>query len=656
MQKAAVFFFQLLILRRLLRAQEDPVGAGVNSPQDCSLECIRGGEAGCEYCRISRADVERARGFHSIEAFGTSNNGKFGKLCSTFNSFTNPTLIPLDFAPYFEEEVGAIRGCIPLPCFALLGAENPEICQHYVRAPRDVTVEFVNDTNPKYDTIVVSWRPSNFGIAFLRGFQVSLQALGGSPVSCQLFLFHSNLSLPASRAQTVYRSDPFSSLPLGVQYKATVMALPVPEKWDGFSNSQMFSTRSCAEKNGFELCKNDWYPRHIEVQQKGTEIIVTFNLAPPNLGIRGYFSLCYGEGTKKYTDIRPNSTKNKTHYSYNLNGLQQGTNYTCEIAADEVDAVRKIFIVQVMQNQQAKPFNSSSPLALILPLGLVLVAIFVVLLILLTRQRPKLWMKKVDITAVYLDVIEECQDESPQEEVVALPISGLIPPRLLICYSRRDGPAHVKAIMQLGAFMRKHMGTQVYLDLWDSLSIAEEGAMTWYCRQIQESDFVLVVCSRGLSCRPELMQPHLEEDGEEEEEELGCDSNTLCSVAAVALICEQVGRAKARGEDLSKYMAAIFEYSEETDIPAELDLVSHYSITRDFPLLFSHLHGLALHRPGGYLKIEHLSEESFTKLPAGAALQVAICEAGRLLREKEQQSAAGGQLKHFKTAIHSNPV
>lgn len=45
------------------------------------------------------------------------------------------------------------------------------------------------------------------GIAFLRGFQVSLQALGGSSVACQLFLFHRNLSLEASHAQRVERAD-----------------------------------------------------------------------------------------------------------------------------------------------------------------------------------------------------------------------------------------------------------------------------------------------------------------------------------------------------------------------------------------------------------------------------------------------------------------
>lgn len=183
---------------------------------------------------------------------------------------------------------------------------------------------------------------------------------------------------------------------------------------------------------------------------------------------------------------------------------------------------------------------------------------------------------------------------------------------------------------------------QVCLDLWDSLSVAREGSMAWHCRQIQESDFILVICSRSLNHRPE--PPDTEGDNEDEEADGGLDlgSNAFSSDAAVQLIGEEVGRAKARGQDLSKYMAAIFEYSEETDIPTELRLVSHYMLTSDLALLFSHLHGVALHRPGGYLKINHISEEGFTKLPAGAALQRAIYEAGMALRAKSHHSVEEG--------------
>lgn len=180
--------------------------------------------------------------------------------------------------------------------------------------------------------------------------------------------------------------------------------------------------------------------------------------------------------------------------------------------------------------------------------------------------------------------------------------------------------------------------SQVCLDLWDSLSVAEEGSMAWHCRQIRECDFVLVICSRGLNHGPEPPEP--EGDDEDEEADTGLDfgSKAFRFDAAVHLIGEEVGRAKARAQDLSKYMAAIFEYSEEADIPTELRLVSHYTLTVDLPLLFSHLHGVALHRPGGYLKITHISEEGFAKLPAGAALQWAIYEAGIAMRAKRHHS------------------
>ncbi|XP_034552657.1 interleukin-17 receptor D [Notolabrus celidotus] len=602
MWKAALIFYHLSALGWPLQAQEDVTDAVIR-PQDCSLDCIRQGEPGCEYCRITTSDVKTALGFKTVDMFG---------------------------------------GCIPKPCFDLLGKEDPELCQHYVRAPNDVKVELVQESNPKSDTIVVSWKPSYYGIAFLRGFQVLLQTLGGSSFACQLFLFHRNLSLPASHAQKVYKSDPFSGLSLGSQYAITVMALPVPEKWERFYQSKIFSTRSCAEKNGLEKCKKDWYPKHIKVEQEGTEVNVTFNLAPPNLGIRSYFSLCYANGMKKYTDITPSSSKNKTHHSYELKGLQEGTNYTCEIAANEVDAVRTKFNVQVLHIKKGgtSPLSITPSLALMLPVCLAVVAILVVCLAALTRRRPQLHMKRLNIKP---DVITQDRESSTQEEVVALPSQRLSPPRLLMCYSSNDGPAHINAVMQLGAFIQQHMATQVILDLWDSMSVAGEGSMAWYCRQIRESDFILVICSQGLSIKPKLPE---QEDGTEDEEAerwLDFGPSTLSSDVAVQLVGEEVGRAKARGQDLSKYMSVIFEHSEETDIPTELRLVSHYRLARDLPLLFSHLHKVALHRPGGFLKISSISEEGFNKLPAGAALQKAIHEAGVERRSNRRHPVEAGK-------------
>ncbi|XP_026188815.1 interleukin-17 receptor D isoform X2 [Mastacembelus armatus] len=592
MWTAAIVLYQVLAFGQPLWAQD-----GAITPQKCSLDCVREGGPECEYCSISRADVEKALGFNSIKAFG---------------------------------------GCIPWPCFELLGKEDPQICQHYVQAPNDVKIEFVHEPNPKSDTIVVSWKPSYYGIAFLRGFQVSLQALGGSSVACQLLLFHRNHSLSASHAQMVYKSDPFPGLSLGSQYAVTVMALPVPEEWAKFYQSKIFSTRSCAEKNSLEQCRKDWYPKFIAVKQDGTTITVTFNLAPPDLGITSYFSLCHANGEKKYTEITPKSSINKTHHSYELHDLHEGTNYTCQIAANEVDAVRKTFSVQVLPTQKdTVPLSVTASLALMFPLCL---AVLILLAVFLAALTTKLQIKKLYLKP---DIIKQHHEDDTQENVASLPRNGLDPPRLLICYSSYDGPAHVKAVMKLGAFIQQHMATQVFLDLWDSLSVAEEGAMAWYCRQIRESDFVLVICSWGLNHRPCPPEPEVDDDDVEGDRQMGFGSN--CSNAVVQLIGEEVGRAKARGQDLSKYMAGIFEYSEETDIPTELRLVSHYKLTNDLTLLFSHLHGVALHRPGGYLKINHISDEGFSKLPAGAALQSAISAGEMAMRAKQHHWEEGSE-------------
>ncbi|XP_036389840.1 interleukin-17 receptor D [Megalops cyprinoides] len=554
------------------------------SPKNCSLDCIIKGGNNCEYCRITREDISLKLGVAREEMFGD---------------------------------------CVPWPCNFFLGMHTPAACQHYVHAPHDVTVEFITNDDPTFETAVISWRPSIYGIAFLRGFQVSLQALGGPQLYCQLFLFQSNLSLSAMEAQRVYRSDPFPHLALGMQFAVTVMALPVPEVWDNFYHSKYFFTRTCLEKNGLEKCQRDWYPTDIKVQQDGRDIIVTFNLAPPDLGISHYFSWCYGGGMRNYTSIEASPTVNKTHHSYHLFGLQSGTNYSCEIAADVVDAIRKTFSFQVMQMEDEPPTADSALLALLLPVVIVLAIIFLGLLTVISKKKLKKRMREMKENA---EVIKPHDGKCMHEEHSPILMTRPHPPRLLICYSSIDGPSHARAVMLFAAFMQQHMATQVCLDMWEALSLIEEGTMSWYCRRIQESDFVLVVCSRGLK----------QQLGRKAQEPRECWEGDT-SLVAVSLIGEELGRAKSKGHDLSKYMTVIFDYSKETDIPAVLGLASRYSLMRDLPLLFSHLHGVALQRPGQHLQVEHISEEGYCDLPAGAALKWAIYEAGQVYGCQEEE-------------------
>ncbi|MBN3306585.1 I17RD protein, partial [Amia calva] len=546
-----------------------------------------------------------------------------------------------------------------------MGLDSPSLCQHFVGAPRDVTVEFVYSQDPGYDTVVVSWRPSQYGISFLRGFQVSVQALGGMLVGCQLLLFQRNLSLEAVDAEKVYQSDPFPALALGSQYVATVMALPVPEQWEKYQQeekyqqSKQFSTQTCTKKRVLAKCRRDWYPTDIAVEQEGADVIVTFNLAPPSLGINGYFSYCYGAGTRNYTEFKVNPSENQTHHSFRLAGLRGGVNYSCGVTADQVDPVHKGFTFHMKPPPQVRgieklfqkdwsrsPHNlcpSPSPeppppgpnlesvILVLLLFVTVLLALVAVGFLLFLKKWKEGRRKRAEMQAPAPCNYKEAPREGPSTQPR--------PPRLLLCYSNRDGPAHIGVVMRLAAFLQQHMSTQVHLDLWEGLSLVEEGPMGWYTRRMQESDFVLAVCSRGL-CQllDKRAQHHREKEEEEEEESWDGD----VSAAAVSLIGEEMGWAASRGQDLSKYMAAIFEYSRETDFPGLLGLASRYVLPQDLPLLFSHLHGVALHGPGRQLLVENVSGEGYLSVPAGAALSRAITEAkgagedeGRLGGEEE---------------------
>lgn len=207
----------------------------------------------------------------------------------------------------------------------------------------------------------------------------------------------------------VYRSDPFPDLALGAQYAVTVMALPVPERWESFYRSEIFSTRckmprtdgrtrtadsrlalhllfpfqhvqrrtawTSATKVQRRACGRtfprlwtrsfivfalsaDWYPRFTEVTQEGSNITVTFNLAPPHLGVSSYFLQCFANRKKIFVEITavtpcfamsgsgripgllsflyllfvPQSfSKNETRHSLQLRGLAEAVNYTCEV-------------------------------------------------------------------------------------------------------------------------------------------------------------------------------------------------------------------------------------------------------------------------------------------------------------------------------------
>lgn len=60
--------------------------------------------------------------------------------------------------------VFSLPGCVPWPCHSFLGQDTPEVCLHYVDAPRNIQTELEDNQDPTYDAVTVSWNPSQYGI------------------------------------------------------------------------------------------------------------------------------------------------------------------------------------------------------------------------------------------------------------------------------------------------------------------------------------------------------------------------------------------------------------------------------------------------------------------------------------------------------------
>lgn len=100
-------------------------------------------------------------------------------------------------------------------------------------------------------------------------------------------------------------------------------------------------------------------------------------------------------------------------------------------------------------------------------------------------------------------------------------------PKVFICYSSRDCSKHTSVIQSFAYFLQDFCGcevwavtwprpgdkrhvskfcwlfAQVVLDLWEHLEMCKEGQMSWLSRQLDEANFIITVCSKGLRYQPQ---------------------------------------------------------------------------------------------------------------------------------------------------------
>ncbi|XP_059392095.1 interleukin-17 receptor A [Carassius carassius] len=194
------------------------------------------------------------------------------------------------------------------------------------------------------------------------------------------------------------------------------------------------------------------------------------------------------------------------------------------------------------------------------------------------------------------------------------------PKRVIIIYSL-DHPLYKEIILKLCAFMRAKCGTDVTLDLLDSVWLSTIGRIQWLDMQRERisksSDKVLILCSSGVHAKWKAMcGEHKVRLKEDERSPIG-DMLT----PALSLIIPDFVHASS----FHKYIVAYFDdVCSEDDVPAPFNVVVKYKLMKHFEELYFRILDIEKHEPGRIKCIEGIRENDYFNCPSGRGLRDAI--------------------------------
>ncbi|XP_056660182.1 interleukin-17 receptor D isoform X2 [Monodelphis domestica] len=455
-----------------------------------------------------------------------------------------------------------------------------------------------------YDQVAITvlWTAGALGIEFLKGFRVILEELKSEGRQCHQMLLKDPKQLNSSFKRTSMESQPFLNMKFETDYFVKIVPFPSIKNESNY-HPFFFRTRPCElllQPDNL-ACKPFWKPRNLNITQQGPNMQVSFDHAPHNFGFRFYY-LHYKlkhEGPFKRKMCRQEQNSEIT--SCTLQNVSPG-DYIIELL-DDTNTTRK------MIHYALKPVHSpwAGPIrAIAITVPLVVISAFATLFTVMCRKKQ--------------------QDEESSESstyTAAAPSERLHPrPKVFICYSSKDCQKHMTVIQCFAYFLQDFCGCEVALDLWEDRQICREGQKEWVTQKIRESQFVIVVCSKGMkyfvekkSCRHRGGRRGSGGSG---------DGGELFLVA-VAAVAERLRQAKQSSEELGKFIAVYFDYSCEGDVPGVLDLSTKYKLMDQLPQLYSHLHSRYAGPPDADLYPANLSKRNYFRSKSGRALYVAIC-------------------------------
>uniref|UniRef100_G3NIB5 Interleukin-17 receptor D n=1 Tax=Gasterosteus aculeatus aculeatus TaxID=481459 RepID=G3NIB5_GASAC len=498
---------------------------------------------------------------------------------------------------------------------------NYPLGKHVIHTVSDVS--FSHLACEDQAAVVVHWAASPLGIEHIKGFRVYLEEKKPEGKQCQHLLLKDPRQLNYSYKNTVgLSSQPFSGLTFDTDYMVRVVPFPTLMN-ESFFPPAFLRTNSCEVLLGSDnlVCKPFWKPKTLNVSQLGSNLHVAFDQAPASFGFHFYF-LYYKlrqDGPFRQQRCKPDVNQHRT--TCILQNLTPGT-YTIELRDDgNVTRRQSQYYVSQVHSTWAGPIR-----AMAITVPLVVMSAFATLFTVMCRKKQQ--------ENIYSQLDEESSESSNHS--AALNAERPWPrPKVFVCYSNRDCPKHLAVIQSFAYFLQDFCSCEVVLDLWEHLEMCREGQMSWLSRQLDEADFIITVCSKGLryyiekkSRRGKTPVSRRSNGGGGSTSSNGGSGGDLF-IVAVAMIAEKLRTAKqserAGAEELNRYMAVYFDYSTENDVPTVLSLAPRFKLMDQLPQLFSRLHSSQSSLAERESQPLNVSRRNYFRSRSGRSLYVAIC-------------------------------
>uniref|UniRef100_A0A673ADJ8 Interleukin-17 receptor D n=1 Tax=Sphaeramia orbicularis TaxID=375764 RepID=A0A673ADJ8_9TELE len=494
-----------------------------------------------------------------------------------------------------------------------------------------VNVSFSHLSCDDQAAVVVHWAASPLGIEHIKGFRVYLEDKNPDGKQCQHLILKDPRQLNYSY-RTKLSSQPFTGLTFDTDYMVRVVPFP------SLMNESFFHPSFLRSNCMFSL--SVWKPKTLNVSQLGSNLHVAFDQAPPTFGFSLYY-LYYKlrqDGPFRLQRCKPEVNQART--SCILQDVTPGT-YTIELR-DDSNTTRKQtqYHVSQVQSPWAGPIR-----AMAITVPLVILSAFATLFTVMCRKKQQ--------ENIYSQLDEESSESSNHS--AALNTDRPWPrPKVFICYSSRDCPKHTSVIQSFAFFLQDFCGCEVVLDLWEHLEMCREGQMSWLSRRLDEANFIITVCSKGLRYFVERKSrrgktPLSRRSNGSSSSPIGGPGSDLFTVT-VAMIAEQLRLAKQSegggAQELNRFMTVYFDYSAENDIPTTLSLAPRFKLMDQLPQLFTRLHsgqsGLDREPPP-----PNMSRRNYFRSKSGRSLYVSICNMHQYISQnpdwfEKQLNPAGG--------------